>query len=142
MKNELMSHISVSDPDIIGLTEIKPKMASWILCEIDLLITGYTLYTDLTGRGGALYVKDSLLSKALQPAVPFESSVWCSIPLINSDTLLVGVIYHSPSSNDEQCLQLNSVLQQMITKCYSHVMIMGDFNYPDINWESQSVCFR
>jgi len=38
-KNELMSRISVSDPDIIGLTEIKPKMASWVLCEIDLLIT-------------------------------------------------------------------------------------------------------
>jgi len=138
-KNELMSRISDSDPDIIGLTEIKPKTASWELSDIDLMITGYTLYTDLAGRGAALYVKDSLLSKVLKSAVPFESSVWCSIPLINNDTLLVGVIYRSPSLNDEQCLQLNSVLQQMITKSYSHVMIMGDFNYPDINWESQSV---
>ena len=75
-KNELMCRISDSDPDIIGLTEIKHKMATWVLSDIDLLITGYTLYTDLTGRGVALYVKDSLLSKALKPAVPFESSVY------------------------------------------------------------------
>ena len=68
-KNELMSRISDYDPDVIGLTEIKPKMASWELSDTELLITGYTSYTDLTGRGVALYVKDSLLSKALKPTI-------------------------------------------------------------------------
>ena len=113
-------------------------MASWELSDTELLITGYTSYTDLTGRGVALYVKDSLLSKALKPTISFESSVWCSIPLINSDILLVGVIYRSPISTGDQCVQLNSVLQQMITKCYSHTMVMGDFNNPEISWELQS----
>ena len=105
---------------------------------MELLITGYTSYTDLTGRDVALYVKDSLLSKALKPTILFESFVWCSIPLINSDILLVGAIYRSPSSTRDQCVQLNSVLQQMITKCYSHAMVMVDFNYPEISWELQS----
>ena len=64
---------------------------------MELLITGYTSYTDLTGRDVALYLKDSLLSKALKPTILFESFVWCSIPLINSDILLVGVSIVHPA---------------------------------------------
>ena len=54
---------------------------------------------------------------------------------MNSDYLLVGIIYRSPSSDavgstSKLCQLLNDVI-------YSHppfLMITGDFNYPGIDW--------
>jgi len=57
---------------------------------------------------------------------------WCNVEL-NGQRLLVGLCYRSPTStpvNDENLLTVmeKAVLQ---TKA-QHILIMGDFNYPEI----------
>ena len=110
--SELLTRIHELKPDIIGLTEVKPKMTTWIMQESDLVITGYTLYSDLRGRGVALYVKDDLRSTEVESFTTDtpEASVWCSVPLINRDNLLVGVVYRSPNA----CITNNTLLNSTI----------------------------
>ena len=68
----------------------------------------------------------------VKDAVMFEESCWCEIPLKDSDRLYVGGIYRSPNSNDENNKKLNEALSSLSSK--NHVLIMGDFNHPEINW--------
>ena len=62
--------------------------------------------------------------------------MWCEIRLDGNDKLLIGCVYRSPSSTNAN----NSQLQELILKAYrrnpSHLLIVGDFNYPEINWVS------
>ena len=59
--------------------------------------------------------------------------VWISIKPMGHDTLLVGCTYHSPSSHT---LQSNFGLCNLIIEvtAHSHLLICGDFIYPDIDW--------
>ena len=49
--DELCARIATEDPDVIGLTEIKPKNSSWDLLPQELNVVGYTLFVNMTGRG-------------------------------------------------------------------------------------------
>jgi len=67
----------------------------------------------------------------------FQENLFVKIKLNQNDKLLVGIIYRSPSVktfeyNNELC----TLLTEAIKKGFSHILIMGDFNYPEINWES------
>jgi len=65
-------------------------------------------------------------------AKKFKESIWCNITL-DSRKLFVGLVYRSPSSdtvNDDFLLRmLEEAIVQGDTR---HVLIIGDFNYPDI----------
>jgi len=78
-KNEINARINDLDPDIIGFTEVNPKSSTWNLTAQELLINGYTLYSNLDERGSVLYIKDKLQSVELQ--VSCKSSTWCSLKL-------------------------------------------------------------
>ena len=59
------------------------------------------------------------------------------INLNNSDKLLVCLIYRSPSNGSQEYnKRLRDLLDEINSKGYSHILMMGDFNYPDIDWES------
>lgn len=62
-----------------------------------------------------------------------ESTIWSMVNLKNGDVLLVGVVYRSPSSSDEQNSQLIQTITEMVQRRPSHLLIMGDFNFPGIN---------
>ena len=68
----------------------------------------------------------------------FQESVWCSIKLQNSDSLLIGCIYKSPNCSNENCLELFQLFGKVKDMRYSHKLIMGDFNFRDINWTDMS----
>ena len=68
-----------------------------------------------------------------------ESSIWCQVKLNRKDTLLVGVCYRSPSSTDINNDALMEQLMLIDTMKVSHVLIMGDFNFKEIDWDNQSV---
>ena len=48
-----------------------------------------------------------------------------------SDDLYIGVVYRSQNADDSEINELFSVIKCVSTK---HVAILGDFNYPRINW--------
>ncbi|CAC5388951.1 unnamed protein product [Mytilus coruscus] len=42
----------------------------------------------------------------------------------------------SPSIRTQDFIrQLNALNTEVCSKCYSHILIMGDFNFPEINWD-------
>ncbi|KAA3676029.1 uncharacterized protein DEA37_0011181 [Paragonimus westermani] len=74
----------------------------------------------------------------------FQSSdkcdaLWLRLALRGQDSLLVGVIYRSPSSDvpDDDTL-LVSLENFLGLQRFTHLLIMGDFNAPKINWASVS----
>ncbi|CAC5395016.1 unnamed protein product [Mytilus coruscus] len=70
----------------------------------------------------------------------FKEYVCLKINLLNNDKLLIGCFYKSPSSSEEQHKALNDLLMKIskLDDSYSHVLLTGDFNFPDINWETWS----
>ena len=63
----------------------------------------------------------------------YSESVWVNIRLENRDSLLIGGIYRSPQSSDENNKLLFDLLNKSKEEAYSNIIFMGDFNM--INWE-------
>jgi len=119
------------DPDIIGITE------SWCtpaIANSELQLSGYDVFrcdrqTDNKGGGVLLYVKSVLKPLELQLSSPFQDHIWCKV-----GNLVIGVCYRSSnrnivgSDNDSYLCQL---LRDVSKK---HFLLMGDFNYPNIDW--------
>ena len=132
---ELKEICKEKDLDLIGIVE------TWLHSEIkneEFDIEGYTLYRKdrEVGRGGGivLYVKNTIISKITEIDIVKENGtevLVCEIGNRNHDGILVGVFYRPPNANEE----INKNIQDIISQIsQSHVLIMGDFNYPGINW--------
>ena len=81
-----------------------------------------------------MYTKSNLkANKTFLNDANFSESVWCEVRLQGSDHILVGDIYRSPNSTEANNQALNSFIKEC--KKPSHVIINGDFNHPEINWE-------
>ena len=79
----------------------------------DLQLTGYTMYCNLEGRGVALYVRDSVKSGDLKLEKSRKSSTWCEVKLKNQDSLIIGLVYRSPNTTDEENNKLIDIFGPM-----------------------------
>ena len=67
----------------------------------------------------------------------FLESIWCRISLTNKDRLQFGIVYCSPNSTNDNFQNLCPLLTQAAnTGVSSHLLIVGDFNMPYINWST------
>ncbi|XP_072014972.1 uncharacterized protein [Amphiura filiformis] len=141
-RGEFQETIDELKPKIIGVTE------SW--CDSSVLdgevnLDSYTLFRKdkvSAGGGGVLmYVHDSMQATACQPLndSKFETSVWCEIKVNNKDSLLVGVCYRSPNSSEDNNELFLTQLKMIEEVKYSHILLFGDFNFPEINWKDGQV---
>lgn len=135
---EFRERVIVGHFDIIGITE---TWASQDILDTELTIDGYTLYrNDRLGRVGggvALYIKETLQAtlKSDLTNSDFQESIWCEV-YSGRAAILVGVIYRCPSSaaiNNGNLLKLISTATQQSSK--KILLIMGDFNYPEIKFQ-------
>lgn len=62
-----------------------------------------------------------------------NESVWCEISDGKGNSVLVGVVYKSTSVDVDE---VNCLLNTLKSLSGKHVLIMGDFNYPKINWST------
>ena len=53
----------------------------------------------------------------------------------DNDRLLVGAVYRSPNGNIQNDTKLNENLKA-ITDSRSHILVMRDFNHPEIDWKN------
>jgi len=124
------------NPDIVGVTE------SWCTPAIfnaELLLHNYELFRcDRSGnhKGGdvLLYVKSTFKPTEYAVTSEFVDSVWCTV-----NDLLIGVCYRSSNHKIVGCdndSKLLTLLQEVNNK---QIVLMGDFNHPDINWSSYAV---
>ncbi|MES9884607.1 MAG: reverse transcriptase family protein, partial [Sedimenticola sp.] len=141
--SELKHTVEECKPYIIGITE------SWLKPDIkdaEIRLNDYDIFrcdrNDAAGGGALLYLHTSLTSSACPflDSKSYEDSVWRIIKLNDTDNLLVGVLYRSTNSDDvnnEKLLQLMADAGKV--NSISHVLIMGDFNFPEIKWNEMHV---
>lgn len=125
-------------PDIIGLTE------TWLYNSIDEAELGFPDYTlfrqDRTysvGGGVALLVHNSIQSVArpdISKAIDFPEMIWSQLTTGNNESILVGCIYRAPTASDINNMKLSKVLEFVSNIPVDHLLIVGDFNIPHVDW--------
>ena len=106
-------------------------------------LLNYNLYTNIkdsqNGRGTGLFIHNCLNSK--KSAFVFNKghveSVWAEVKLTETEILLCGIVYKSQKEKENDILH-DLFMSVSKLKNYTHLLIMGDFNYPDIDWENWS----
>jgi len=138
-RTELLLYIAQVNVDIILITEVLPKSTRTPVDIAEIKLPGFDCHTNFNGdthlgRGVAVYIRDSLNSSKCAMTLNFEESVFCEIALKGTDKLLVGCIYRSPNSTTENNIKLNESLPRICSRS-THLLIAGDFNFPEINWQ-------
>ena len=128
----------VQGHDVIGIVE---TWANAHINDAELAVEGYNMFrvdrTSCKGGGLLMYVNDKLKSSVCTDMMntDFKESLWCSIE-VEDGRILIGLCYRSTSSDtsNDECL-LKLLRRTSFQRGFSHVMIMGDFNFPDIDYE-------
>ena len=135
--NELRATVAKEMPDVVALTE------TWTNENIDSLylgIDGYEIVVrsdradTVGGRGGGIlvYVKSIVaLREEEEEEGGFNQYATVKVKRCGND-LGVSVVYRSPNSD----LENDTKLCQWIRSMRGENLIIGDFNFPGVRWES------
>ena len=127
-------------PDVIGIVEVKPENCKKLPIISEFQIKGYDTH-DVNvdrrdGRGIIVYTAEWLKASPYYHDLPGLESVWVEVRLRANDKLLIGCIYCSPTSSITNNEDLNQQIRMLSTNVIAmHILIMGDFNYLNINWK-------
>jgi len=92
---------------------------------------------DVRGGGVLLYVKSELSAVEFVPKSKFPEQVWSSVKAGNRSEMLISVCYRSPNITMIFGNDVNSSLLDLVREVGGkQILWMGDFNYPDIDWNS------
>ena len=73
----------------------------------------------------------------------YNDHVWVKVKLRNNDSLLCGCIYRTPSKDNKKVIETTKAICDVITEAVArkdtHLLICGDFNYPEIDWSCEFV---
>ena len=148
-KDELIIIANHHKPLIIGVTETWAKKD---MKDGEFKLDKYVLYRDdrveRRGGGAMLYISTDLgqrecLAFERPNQIPFESSVWCWVTPTKGKKILVGCIYRSTSSlgtNNDKLMNLLKLANDIAGG--NRLLILGDFNVPNIDWVSKSILPR
>jgi len=128
--------------DIVGIVE---TWANRLISNAELTLDGFNMLRldreGMKGGGLLMHVNENLNSSLCTELMTgtFQESLWCNIQA-SCGNVLVGLYYRSPSSsnynNDSLLDQVELAMPRPNAK---HVMILGDFNYPNIDYEHEHV---
>jgi len=133
---------SLDIPEVIIITEAKPKRFCGVTSS-EFSLPYYKTYTNDfqdINRGIIIYVKSSF--KCDQVIYNNFFSEYLIIKIHSEDIqnkFVIGCVYRSPSSSPENddCLQelINSLFSFNNNNCRNNTVVIGDFNYPSIDWD-------
>ena len=141
--SEISGLIDEQKPHVLALTEFG---AGSTVTDGELGIDSYTLYrgdhfsgSGGLGKGVAVYMNNSLNHSACPRFKDegFDCSCWVTVKLSNNKTLLIGVVYRSPNSCNDNNERLLAMLRRAATVRCDYLTICGDFNLPKINWNEK-----
>lgn len=134
--SELEVLVQQCHPSVIGITETKLSDA---IDDSELYLRGYKMFrvdrsSGHHGGGVTLYVEETLQPVSYTPANSFPEQVWCHATFNKGERLYIGVCYRTPNSAIYTFDTDAAVLQLIEEFRDKQIMLMGDFNYPEINW--------
>ncbi|XP_042149947.1 uncharacterized protein LOC121838037 [Ixodes scapularis] len=96
---------------------------------------------DRSSRGGgvALFFKSGI-SFSVLPCLPNTESLWCKVQL-DKFVLVIGAVYRAPSSGLQTIFDIYDYIHKYNLANF-RLILLGDFNAPDINWETLVVGCR
>jgi len=138
-RDEIKLLLKTHEIDIFGITE------SWAHKDIEdaeLHINGFTMFrkdrnnADKTRGGGViLYCREELGAvREFEDGENKSETVWVRIVDKDGDDVYIGLCYRSPTATEEY---VKSLFEQITNFSNYRTIIMGDFNYRDINWEER-----
>ena len=126
-------------PDIIAITEAKPKKARFTLTYADYQLKGYEAFThnveSSTGRGIIIYVRNTPNTVILNLNSAFSEHLILQIRMSNNELPTYGCIYRSPNSHDTNNESLNTLIYELDQVKSTYKLLVGDFNLGSICWE-------
>ena len=132
--NELRAIVVKEMPDVVALTD------TWTNGSIDngyLGIDGYEILVrsdrvdTVGGRGGGIMVYAKEIIALKEEDTGFNQCVMVKVKRRSHD-LGIGIVYRSPNSDIEN----DTKLCQWIRSMRGENVIIGDFNFPGVRWES------
>ena len=129
--------LATEDPDVVVGTE------SWLTESIatrEIFPSHYNVFrrdrltNNLRGGGVFIAVKDTLIASLENNLQTNCESIWISIHVQGLSPVFIGAFYRPPSSDNEYINELDLSLSKIPQN--ASVWLLGDFNLPDINWDS------
>ena len=131
--DEFEGRLKIDRPDVIGITEV------WMKEELKL--DGYhpaICYSrqDRKGGGVLLFINEQFdILECDLGNDQFSEAAWAYISISKKEKLLVGVCYRPPNISEEVNKGLIDLLFQTRQRDAVPAIVMGDFNFPQINWD-------
>lgn len=127
-------------PDVIAITEVNSKSAKNKMQESEFYMDDYEQFSVNIGvnnaRGIMLFVNKSLVSSQVDVTTKFEECLFVHIKGNDNNKITIGVFYRSPSSLRDNDEYLCNTINQVMSSVNGNVLLLGDFNYPGIDWNS------
>lgn len=144
--NELEYLTKNLNPDVIAVSEVLPKNFKNTVYKEQFNIEGYDMipHTNVEkniGRGSIMYIKKDIPYKEVildSKFSNFEEVILAEINLNKNDRILCVNVYRRGESSELNNNLLLDIIDSICNKKYSHIIIMGDFNLKQINWEESS----
>lgn len=131
--------LSNDQPDVIALTEIKPKNSRYPLTKSEIHLENYELFTSgldkHDSRGIAIYIHNRVAATEIDKHTDTKETLFLQVDLAGGNKLLIACFYRSPNSGEENNTNINTAISSLSTG-FTHVLACGDFNYPGVDWTS------
>ena len=103
-------------------------------------LEGYQIFSqnieNQEGRGIIIYIENSLPAEKVNLNTSFKECLFVELKLTNKRNLLFGCIYRSDAGSDDNNEELINMIKITSQLNYSHIITVGYFNLPDINWKN------
>ena len=129
-------------PNVIVITEVNSKAFSNNLLKNDFNLLGYNIFASnvavLNKRGLIVYVDSSFDSCLLEIVEDFAECIFVKISVDGGTLVTIGAFYRSPGSALENDIKLFKVLDSFSSSTQGKLLLLGDFNLPNIKWGSST----
>ena len=125
-------------PRQLPWTKNVPLTETWLSTTIynkEILPSNFCIYrSDRPSRGGGamICVSNSISSRLIASHSDIDLVI---VQLLTSPCVILCCVYIPPNCSSSYFCSAISILETILTQ-HNHVIILGDFNLPDINWSS------
>ena len=136
----LLLNSHVNDLDMLIFTEVNVKNIVSSYDESEFSVNNYSMFSrnfmKQGFRGIICYVKSNFISTVIDLGDCFKEYLCLRVKGILADSLFL-IVYRSPHSNDNNDKNLILLLKLFLSLKGIHI-IVGDFNFPCIDWAFKS----
>ena len=90
------------------------------------------------GRGQIMYVDKMLKAEPITLTTKVTEIMAIRITESTNHTIIIALVYRSPSSSHRNNARVRKAIDELVEINSSELIIMGDFNYKEINWEQDT----